>query len=70
MTIEGIVRKHMEAMHDELRLYMATQKPLDADYERDYPTGHDFALAVITEIDKGTMYASEYADWYKEEVGE
>lgn len=61
MTIEEIIRKHMEAMHDELREWMGTPFV-------EFVTPLEFARTVIREIDKGTMYSSEYMDWYNEEV--
>ena len=61
MTIESIVRKHMEAMHDELLQWLRGPQA-----QNDSPYG--FAEEVIFHIDKGTMYSSEYAGWYKEEA--
>jgi len=69
MTIEGIIRKHMEAMHDELLLWLRNEKYV-ARERRTFDAPEAFALKVITEIDRGTMYSSDYVDWYNEEVGQ
>lgn len=69
MTIEGIIRKHMEAMHDELREWLRNEKYVNR-ASRTFQRPESFANTVIWEIDKGTMYSSEYVDWYNEEVGQ
>lgn len=69
MTVEGIIRKHMEAMHDELLLWLRNEKYVNR-ASRTFQHPDSFAMKVITEIDKGTMYSSDYVDWYNEEVGQ
>lgn len=69
MTVEGIIRKHMEAMHDELLAWLRYEKHV-ARERRTFQYPESFAKKVITEIDKGTMYSSDYVDWYNEEVGQ
>lgn len=68
-AIEGIIRKHMEAMHDELAFWLRNEKYVNR-ASRTFDRPEAFASTVISEIDNGTMYASEYVDWYEEEVGQ
>lgn len=69
MTVEGIIRKHMEAMHDELLFWLRNEKYV-ARERRTFETPEFFASTVIREIDSGTMFSSDYVDWYNEEVGQ
>lgn len=68
-AIDNIIRKHMEAMHDEIYAWLRNEKYV-ARERRTFDSPEAFANTVIREIDGGTMYSSGYVDWYNEEVGQ
>jgi len=65
---ENIIRKHMEALHDDLAVLLdedrESQKP-----DREWLNGADFAYDVVEEINAARMRLEEYEDWYQEIVG-
>lgn len=66
MTIESIVRKHMDAMHEALAEYMAEQRVAD---RRETEFGpKDFEYEVRESVAGALLPKGDYAEWWKDEV--
>ena len=64
-NVEYIVRRHMEAMHDELAGWMEGQTRV-ANLE--VQNGIEFAGRVRGNVFAGCMSFEEYIDWFNENV--
>jgi len=64
-NVEYIVRRHMEAMHDELAAWMEGQTRV-ANLE--VADGEEFADRVNDELGAGRMFRGEYIEWFNENV--
>lgn len=64
-NVEYIVRRHMEAMHDELAAWMEGQTRV-ANLE--VADGEGFADRVEVAVAAGVMSHDEYIDWFNEMV--
>ena len=62
MSVENVVRKHMEAMHDDLLELLHSMEGLEP------ADGEEFAACVSKLVLGGMMTGAEYAEWFDEEV--
>ena len=65
--VERIIRRHMEALHDDLSDVLGELEEADRTLGGSVD-GHEFAAIVGREIRAGLMTTGEYAAWFEEEV--
>jgi len=66
--VQRIIRRHMEALHDDLSDVLAEFEAADLTLGGSVD-GYEFAAIVGREVNAGLMTTGEYAEWFDEEVG-
>ena len=65
--IASIVRRHMEALHDDLSDVLGELDD-EAPGSRGIVDGYEFAAIVGDEVRAGLMTTGEYVEWFNESV--